>query len=113
MTNDKRPSLKEHYDKHKMYHVTGRIRHGTTVLSKRVWWKPWTWRRKKIFIGGEWEKMDYTYAAPSKEFVVLPTTVFTGSIDEVTIEEVEAKKLFFEEDDFSFDDDDDVFFTFE
>ncbi len=87
----KRRSLKAEYDKFTMYHVTGMIRNGTTVLSERVWWKPWTWRRKKVFIGGEWEKMDHTYAAP-KGMTLLPITNFVGNIEDISVTEVEDEQ---------------------
>lgn len=79
----KRKSLKSEYDNFTMYQVSGYVRYGQTVLSKRVWWKPWTWRRKSIFIGGEWEKREYTHAAP--KFRLSPTSDFDGEIDSVSV----------------------------
>ena len=84
-----RPSWKAEYDKFTMYRVTGEIRYGQTILSKRVWWKPWTWRREKIFVGGEWEKQDYIHAVPKVNFNIAPTSDFNGDFSDISIRQID------------------------
>ena len=85
-------SLKAEYDKFTMYQVTGNVRYGMIVLSRRVWWKPWTWRRKKIFVGEEWKKMNYTYAVPKQHINLAPISDFNGDFGDVSVRQVEERR---------------------